>query len=242
MKRIWKKFACMLSVLVCVCALSACGGTKEADAEIDGQMKTILITTAQGLSEAVVVVTDEELENYKNSGDDFTKGVMEAWETAKDELGESAEFGEPQVSRDGTGFEVLVPAKFKKADAEFIYAFDRMGSPTSLTINVNYSMAENMKRAGMNTLMGIGIVFCMLIFLSFIISLFRLIPDPEKKKQASAPAPVPAPAASAPAVVEAPKDDTELIAVITAAIAAAEGTSPDGFVVRSIRKVNRRKW
>ena len=27
-----------------------------------------------------------------------------------------------------------------------------------------------------------------------------------------------------------------------AAIAAAEGSSPDGFVVRSIRKVNRRKW
>ena len=30
-----------------------------------------------------------------------------------------------------------------------------------------------------------------------------------------------------------------LIAVIAAAIAAAEGTSPDGFVVRSIRKVKR---
>ena len=30
-----------------------------------------------------------------------------------------------------------------------------------------------------------------------------------------------------------------MIAVIAAAIAAAEGTSPDGFVVRSIRKVKR---
>ena len=33
----------------------------------------------------------------------------------------------------------------------------------------------------------------------------------------------------------------ELIAVITAAIAASEGTSTDGLVVRSIRKVNNRR-
>ena len=31
-------------------------------------------------------------------------------------------------------------------------------------------------------------------------------------------------------------DDTELVAVIAAAIAAYEGTSTDGFVVRSIRR------
>ena len=37
-------------------------------------------------------------------------------------------------------------------------------------------------------------------------------------------------------------DDTELIAVIAAAIAAAEGTSTDGFQVRTIRKVKRKKW
>ena len=42
--------------------------------------------------------------------------------------------------------------------------------------------------------------------------------------------------------VEDVTDDGELIAVIAAAIAASEGkTSTDGFVVRSIRKVNRRK-
>ena len=36
-------------------------------------------------------------------------------------------------------------------------------------------------------------------------------------------------------------DDTELVAVIAAAIAAAEGTTTDGFVVRSIRKVKRNR-
>ena len=38
-------------------------------------------------------------------------------------------------------------------------------------------------------------------------------------------------------------DDLELVAVISAAIAAYEGSgSTDGFVVRSIRKANKSKW
>ena len=41
------------------------------------------------------------------------------------------------------------------------------------------------------------------------------------------------------APVAAATDDTELVAVIAAAIAAYEGTSADGFVVRSIRKLKR---
>ena len=49
------------------------------------------------------------------------------------------------------------------------------------------------------------------------------------------------PSEAAPVVVEETEiadetDDLELVAVITAAIAAAEGTSSDGFVVRSIKK------
>ena len=41
---------------------------------------------------------------------------------------------------------------------------------------------------------------------------------------------------------EQQEDDLEVIAVITAAIAAMEQTSTDGFVVRSIRRVPNRKW
>ena len=37
-------------------------------------------------------------------------------------------------------------------------------------------------------------------------------------------------------------DDLELVAVISAAIAAAEGTSTDGFVVLSIRRRQSNKW
>ena len=139
------------------------------------------------------------------------------------------------------GYTVTVPVSFEKADANFVYIFDAStGAPTSLTVDVQYSMAETLRRAVMNTIMGIAIVFIVLIFLSFLIYLFRFIPNPEAKKKAQAAA-APALAPVAAPVEAAEADDTELIAVIAAAIAAAEGTTTDGFVVRSIRKINRKK-
>ena len=100
-----------------------------------------------------------------------------------------------------------------------------------------------MEKAALNTLMGLGTVFVILAFLIFVISLFKYIPGlVEGKKKESKPAPAAAAAPVAEPVVEDVTDDGELVAVIAAAIAASEGkTSTDGFVVRSIRKINRRK-
>ena len=94
--------------------------------------------------------------------------------------------------------------------------------------------------AGLNTAMGLGIVFCALAFISLIISLEGKIFGAFGKKKAPE-----VPAAPAPAVVEEVEedtDDTELVAVITAAIYAYEaengGEVPaDGLVVRSIRRL-----
>ena len=56
----------------------------------------------------------------------------------------------------------------------------------SLSVDVQYGMGKTLQRAGLNTLMGIGTVFVMLILLSLLISLFRFIPNPEAKKAAEA--------------------------------------------------------
>ena len=107
-----------------------------------------------------------------------------------------------------------------------------------MSVDVQYGMGKTLQRAGLNTLMGIGTVFVMLILLSLLISLFRFIPNPEAKKAAEAKA---AKAAKEAEAAENLADDGELVAVIAAAIAAAEGTTTDGFVVRSIRKVKRNR-
>lgn len=97
-------------------------------------------------------------------------------------------------------------------------------------------------RALENTVMGISIVFCMLLLISFIISLLKLVNKIGAKKPE-----VKAPEAPSAAPVEEETDDTELVAVITAAIYAYEqamgnDVPADGLVVRSIRKVNKSKW
>lgn len=250
MKQMWKKISCVLAALICVFSLTACTGS--GDDEINENMRSSLISNAEGLSQTVTQLGDEEIENYMEVGDDFTRNVMEVWTGAREELGSLVELKDPTVEKDGIEYVVTIPATFTNTSANFVYMFDRTGTPTSLSIEVEYPMAVSLQRAALNTVMGLGTVFVVLIFLCFIIWLFKFIPNPENQakeeaKAAKAPAPAPAPvpaAAPAPAAPAAGSltDDKELAAVIAAAIAAAEGTSPDGFVVRSIRKVNRRKW
>ena len=90
-----------------------------------------------------------------------------------------------------------------------------------------------------NTVIAMGTVFLVLILISFIISLLKYIPalmDKFTKKEE--PVQPPKPVVQTPA---APADDTQLIAVITAAVAAAmeqDGVAvpADGLVIRSIKK------
>lgn len=108
-----------------------------------------------------------------------------------------------------------------------------------------------MPEALVNTVLGMGTVFIVLILISFVIYLLKYIPEllnRSEKKKAEQPvvAPKPVPKA-APAVpkekmpAENKTDDTQLVAVITAAVAAAmeqDGTPvpADGLVIRSIKK------
>lgn len=126
-----------------------------------------------------------------------------------------------------------------------IKVFDNLGvvvtsTEFGLTDEGEETIGEKMASAGANTLMGMGTVFVVLILISLIISCFTFIPKIQaafsKKKQ-----PVDTAEVSKSETVEnvtksSETDDTELIAVIAAAIAASENTTTDSFVVRSIRK------
>lgn len=82
----------------------------------------------------------------------------------------------PGCEKDGDVVTISTVAQFEKAKADVVLMLD-LGQQmyTSMTYSVQYSLAANMQRAGMNTLMGIGIVFLMLLFLSFVIGLFKYI-------------------------------------------------------------------
>jgi len=78
-----------------------------------------------------------------------------------------------------------------------------------------------------------------LIIICLLICCFNIFPYLEKRKAAKAAA-VTTEADTVVTQIETREeqltDDGELIAVIAAAIAASEGTSTDGFVVRSIKR------
>ena len=122
--------------------------------------------------------------------------------------------------------------------------------PEEMVVSAVYSKKELMGQAGMNTLLGMGTVFVVLIFISFIISLFKFLPKLFEKKNKKnkdeegkdEPVSIPAPI---PALVPAGSDnlvgDEELVAVITAAIYAYDAAngntnSKDKLVVRSIKR------
>ncbi|HIQ97663.1 MAG TPA: OadG family protein [Candidatus Limivivens merdigallinarum] len=202
-------------------------------------------SSAVQLIEQITAFTDEEIEQYLAQNDAFTNSALNSWTGARDELGAYQEVGDQEVEVDGNNVIITSDVTFedKTASVELIADLSE-GTLTSMAFNVNYTLGEKMAQAAMNTVLGLGVVFLILFFLCFIIGLFKYVKPLEerfskKEEEPEDQAPVPAPV---PIVEEEASDDEELVAVIAAAIAAYEGTSTDGFVVRSIRKSSGNKW
>lgn len=115
-------------------------------------------------------------------------------------------------------------------------------------------LAVDLTRALLNVATGMIVVFAVLILISFIIGLFKYISVFQNKLEArktnkdlvasSTDTVLSQIEEKEETVVEYADvtDDLELVAVITAAIAASMGTSTDGFVVRSIRRAGKSRW
>ena len=204
-----------------------------------------VLTQLETMSKAQV----DELAEGTGSG----AAVAMNWQSVRQSLGKHTEVGVPQITTEGNIIRAVSEVKYDgvndKTKVEVTYEVDQAAQTFSMNWDVNYPLGTLMAQAGMNTVMGIGIVFLTLLFLSWLIGRLHIIPDiveGRKKKsaepaKAAAPAPAPAPAPAAEEEEEL-VDDTELVAVIAAAIAASENTSTDGFVVRSIKKANKKNW
>ena len=103
------------------------------------------------------------------------------------------------------------------------------------------SLGATMKQAGINTVIGISVVFIMLAFMSILIAQFKhvnkLTAGRKNKKEDTASEVIDNSVSNIVESEESSADDLELVAVITAAIAASEDAPADGFTVRSIRRV-----
>ena len=235
----------VLLAIVCMASLAACGSKVEVSpvdeatqSYLEGQMDSHL-STLGGMSA-------EELKMYEEVDDTFTVAAVTNFEGVMEELGAYKGIESTEIEVDDKEYTVTSVVQYEQRTAIVTLMLEfksQSFTPMSITFDAQYSMAETLQRAGLNTLMGVGIVFCVLLFLCFLISMFKFVSKLSgegKKEQKAAPAPAaPVVAAAEPAEET---DDLELVAVIAAAIAAAENTSTDSFVVRSIKKVNKSKW
>ena len=138
MKQIFKKVSSLCTVLLMMAVLTLTGVSSVwAADEVDDTVKQTLVTTAEGLTDTIIALSDEDIENYTKSSDEFTVGAMTAWAGSKDEVGALKErTGETEVKASDDGYTVTVPVSFEKADANFVYIFDAStGAPTSLTVD-----------------------------------------------------------------------------------------------------------
>ena len=251
-----KRISLLLCALMMILSLAGCSGKSEEGTTYDE-------AKLQDMSEFIITnfsqMTEEDFAQFKNlssyqldytmmqsglniAGEDFV-GMINSWEAAEVECGEYISHGDFTVEVKNHGVVVTTLAQYEDREADISFSFNEKAYMESMDVSAKFGIGEILTKAGLNTLLGMGTVFAVLIFLAFLIGSMQYIPAILDKFASKPEQPV---VVEKPAVVETPieeeSDDLELIAVITAAIAAQEGTSTDGFVVRSIRRRPSNNW
>lgn len=249
MRQSIKKLLLVLVMAVCFFALPACGKTATYDTTVPDQVKTYMEQSVDQYVQFFTQASDEQLEEYKTIAEKQKNTVLmnaiKAWQNSENDLGQyQGVVGTTTSVIDEGTYQTVALLQFEKRTCEISLTCeeDYSGSqitlnPTELSILPTYTIGQKLAKAGMNTLMGMGTVFVVLIFISFIISRFKYINKFEQNRQKkaaaakeqAAPAPkkaAPAPQKTAPAAPvvtkQAPVPAAVTVSPVTAAPAAPE--------------------
>jgi len=266
-----KRILTLICVIACVFGLTACGSAKTYT-EFEQNKLDKCQALSECIYEITGLLTDEDINTLTKvyskheTADVFStimassygadveaklgafEGMLTTYKQMVSETGGIT--GTGNVTSAINGKEIVVTQEIfgNECDGQITYTFtnDIFTKFIEGNATANTSFAQKMHEAGthmgdagLNTLLGMGSVFIVLILISLIIASFGLFKKkPEAKKEE-----VKQVATVTSDETEDLTDDTELVAVIMAAIRAYEGAgavSADGFVVRSIKKANRR--
>ncbi|MBQ7920700.1 MAG: OadG family protein [Lachnospiraceae bacterium] len=262
-----KKIIALLCTITCMIGLTACGGEETYTTYEQQKMDYAKSLATESVIPFFQNFMDDSMAGYFDEntaeeiefvvgnqfslnveGNAVTGGII-SFNSAKESIGNIVSIGEATAEIDDKTIIVTVPVEgeLKNANAELIFSNDMFMYLESAALNEESNMGELMTRAGLNTIIGMGTVFLVLILISLIISLFGFIPKIQAKfakkeetnenNAVSIDNTISQIVTKEESVEVSVSDDLELVAVIAAAIAASQGaTSTDGFVVRSIRK------
>lgn len=256
-----RKITIMLCICICILGLTACQ-TDPKDVDYNGMTYQQLEEYAQKTWEGIQVMEPEQVEAAvkqieempeatrrrvydANEGMEDQMTLMKSWLEVSRQAGAFVSIDSFNVTMTGktTTTELLMEFEKRPVVLSVVYQ-NRDMTVETVTIDLVYSLGEKLQKALMNTVMGMATVFIMLIIICLLISCFAVIPKIQqkqkaKKEQSRDVAKEEPQAAASPFefLSEEPKtDDLELVAVISAAIAAYSGQSEDDFIVRSIRR------
>lgn len=286
MRRFVKRMAAVLLASACLLGLWGCSASQAEDGAQapaigtngtpveDAMAQSLILSAAQTLA-----ASDEQLIIQKHlseaQGDAASAEIYQSQLDARLEMGGlkavDLEDASAVLLEDGS-YTIIIPVTFDEGEMLYLMNLNmatqeiRAQFADSSAMDVeDSSISGLLQSASVNTAVGMGTVFVVLIFISLIIYCFKYLHQWEegkkgaeaKKASASASAAAKSAPAAAPSSAAAPagdkdeelaavmaaaiaaSEDEDLVAVITAAIAAYQGTSSNGLVVRSIRRVDR---
>ncbi len=233
-----KKLIAILGMITCMIGLTACG-EKVEDTAVHPISEADALTIGDQMVGDFWQIVSQGVEEQFAGNEAIYNGLI-GFKSALDDIGDyqNTDGGTVEFENEEIIISMNVVGSGHNAVVEIVLD-EETGDYVSIATNVTYSLGEKMEKAALNTLLGMGTVFVVLILISLIISCFALIPKlfaPKKKEEAKEEK-IENNVVAQIMEKEELSDDLELVAVISAAIAAYEGSgSTDGFVVRSIRK------
>lgn len=251
-----KKLIALICVMASILMMTACQNSETAQLpeDVDQAMVQQIV---EGLYAQFSAMTAENIENMINArnseiADDANTALvirrgLTSWRDTQSDLGAVVSKDNFEVTVDDETITGTMYLTYEQRTAKFIVMFDRdLTCYEGIRVEADYSFGEKMSNAALNTVMGMGTVFVVLILIAFLISCFKYVNRLEhylahrKDKKEPETVFVPKSSAGAPVVIDVEPqqevDDLALVAVITAAVAASMNTSVDNLIVRSIRK------
>ncbi len=241
-----KKLSLLLCLVSMVLSLVACSGDP-TKVDYYGATYSDLETVAVANVSQLASFTQEELAIVATSvTDELTLKLIEGWMTTTTGLGEFQGLGDFVINKaNGTvTVDQYVNYVGRQVVVSFVWEYDYEVEQLvveDITVDLVYTLNEKLEKAALNTAMGMGIVFAVLAFICVIIYCLKFVNgDGNKKKestsaQASMDDELLAVITAAIAAADQ-SSDLELVAVITAAISASTGKSADNFRVTSITR------
>lgn len=266
-----KKYLVVLGMITCLFSFTACSQEKDSSVNVLSD-ENAKLTAEQLIIQIDEIVDADQVAEYAQ--DEMLVETFSSWITSMEDMGAYTGFvtengvTKQKIARKDEIVTVTTYIMGEKYNGKVVISFDTtlpdtVPMFTSIITSPEIPMGELFKKrvallpkAGLNVIMGLCVVFSILILISFIISLMKLINNLEKKiavKNADSGEKMKAVDNTIAQIIEKEElvDDLELVAVITAAIAASmeatagvsqEAASVGGFVVRSIKRANTNNW